>query len=837
MAVKAKAQTTVVNVNDGYAGVNWIKNSAYELIVTKDTTLPQNQPYIYIQINAESDIFDLQTIVNKTCTFSLYVYSPGESVIVDPDEPDVVKTRFGAHMITYWLDSDGNQKSTYPFSKLVTYSEKNKGRISSAQEISPPDSTHTILKKMTVAIQAGLKPASDNDETWVIAYPKFEIGDTATEWSPCPTDSISVEKRVTSAETSIKNNTTQINLRATKTEVATAKSEAISTAASDATTKADNAKSEAISTAASDATTKANNAKTAAISTAASDATTKANNAKSEAIAESKTYTDAQIKVESDSITSTVEKTYATKLALDSTDKTVSSHTSSISTLQQTAEGFEARITSNKTAAAKAQTTADSASTSAAAAQTAATNAQTAATTAQSTADTAKSNAATAQTTADDAKSAAAAAQSTADTAKTNAATAQTTAEAAKSTADSASASAATAQTAAEGAQSTADTAVTNAATAQSTANTARTEASDAAKTATNYLKFSEDTGLLVGDMTTDTVGYNTQILSDRINLRSGETILGSFRLANTQSIITLGQTTKQRMVLNSAGATIYDANNKRRAKFGAVTKIGNPSEYNIDIGTAGMIVYNGTTEKARYSDTIQMRNGDAVLAEFTSDTIYLGKNSSTSMIDFCNDQASMYVDDINGFFVFDSSNYITSVESPIGARLYSMVTNEGLAYVSALGGSDSRVIILSSTTDLKKGSGMHIRQDSIYMVINNNSWKPYYTAGDSITTANMRLNGFITNSGSQLYFSIPLSKPMVGVTKATITNHASKSLIIRQAGDYVWGSDGSTWINPTSWSVSLEEGMINVTATSSSKTYKNNYPAAILFRGTITFS
>jgi len=53
------------------------------------------------------------------------------------------------------------------------------------------------------------------------------------------------------------------------TNIATAKSEAISTAASDATTKANTAKSEAISTAAADATTKANNAKSGAETTAA----------------------------------------------------------------------------------------------------------------------------------------------------------------------------------------------------------------------------------------------------------------------------------------------------------------------------------------------------------------------------------------------------------------------------------------------------------------------------------------------------------------------------------------------------------------------------------------
>lgn len=68
------------------------------------------------------------------------------------------------------------------------------------------------------------------------------------------------------------------------TAISNAESDAVSTAASDATAKAN----AAISTAASDATTKANNAKTQAISTASADATTKANNA----LASSKTYTD-----------------------------------------------------------------------------------------------------------------------------------------------------------------------------------------------------------------------------------------------------------------------------------------------------------------------------------------------------------------------------------------------------------------------------------------------------------------------------------------------------------------------------------------------------------------
>lgn len=100
--------------------------------------------------------------------------------------------------------------------------------------------------------------------TYYIRKIKFEKGNKPTDWTPAPEDIDS--------------------------DITTAKSEAISAAATDATTKANNAKDEAISTAATDASTKA-------------DA----------ALADAKTYTDAQIKISADSITSTVSKTYQTK--------------------------------------------------------------------------------------------------------------------------------------------------------------------------------------------------------------------------------------------------------------------------------------------------------------------------------------------------------------------------------------------------------------------------------------------------------------------------------------------------------------------------------------------
>lgn len=70
----------------------------------------------------------------------------------------------------------------------------------------------------------------------------------------------------------------EINSKISSTEITTIKTEILNTAATDATTKANNAKTSAISTAATDATNKANQAKNDAISAAATDATNKVNN-------------------------------------------------------------------------------------------------------------------------------------------------------------------------------------------------------------------------------------------------------------------------------------------------------------------------------------------------------------------------------------------------------------------------------------------------------------------------------------------------------------------------------------------------------------------------------
>lgn len=174
-------------------------------------------------------------------------------------------------------------------------------------------------------------------------------------------DADALKTRMTSAETSITQNSEQIALRATKTDVDTLATRV--TAAETSITK--NADAIAL---------RATKDELSALDTRVESA-------------------ESSITIMANSIASNVTET--TNLGVRTT------------TLEQTADGLTARMST----------------------------AENDITTAQSTANTAKTNAATAQSTANTAKTNAATAQSTANTAKTNAATAQSTADAAKKTA------------------------------------------------------------------------------------------------------------------------------------------------------------------------------------------------------------------------------------------------------------------------------------------------------------------------------------------------------------------------------------------------------------------
>lgn len=138
----------------------------------------------------------------------------------------------------------------------------------------------------------------------------------------------------------------------------------------------------------------------------------------------------------------------------------------------------------------------------------------------------------------------------------------------------------------------------------------------------------------------------------------------------------------------------------------------------------------------------------------------------------------------------------------------------------------------------MNKNGNTHIYGNDIahYVASADMNYRPYYRAGDAIDFR-VRTSGYITNSGKMLVFTIPITKPVIGVPTAIATS--SNGFVLRQDGKYTHGSAASTYAKPTSYSVeSNYNGGFVVTANFDVATdVTNNSPIGVYWDGTITLS
>ena len=127
----------------------------------------------------------------------------------------------------------------------------------------------------------------------------------------------------------------------------------------------------------------------------------------------------------------------------------------------------------------------------------------------------------------------------------------------------------------------------------------------------------------------------------------------------------------------------------------------------------------------------------------------------------------------------------------------------------------------------------------SIYNYVGsaNAVYKPYYEAGDSLPVK-WYGSGFVSASSKNVYFSIPLAKPVIG--NPTVSVAFSSGLKIRQNSKYTHGSSSSTYTSPSSYSAELSSdgGMINIVASFTDTTNAvNDSPCGIAASINIEFS
>ena len=111
-------------------------------------------------------------------------------------------------------------------------------------------------------------------------------------------------------------------------------------------------------------------------------------------------------------------------------------------------------------------------------------------------------------------------------------------------------------------------------------------------------------------------------------------------------------------------------------------------------------------------------------------------------------------------------------------------------------------------------------------------AFKPYLCKsnqqGFEIATA-----GYVTGGGTNICFFVPCSRYVAGDT--TPSAYSVNGFIIRQSGKYTHGSSSTTYVKPSSYSVSLTPGGFNITAVMSSTTNAiNNAPCGIRWSGVV---
>jgi hypothetical protein len=280
----------------------------------------------------------------------------------------------------------------------------------------------------------------------------------------------------------------------------------------------------------------------------------------------------------------------------------------------------------------------------------------------------------------------------------------------------------------------------------------------EAAKVATNFMKYIEGLGLVVGDMRGNTLGQNALLDANGMCVRN-----------NNSEIVRFGITDIK--VVNEDGDPVYSG-------AGSVVK----SQNNIVVST--------------------QQTKDA------NDTNAGGKAALELYYDSAKDNMSLSLS------VKSGTSYTDLYES-IGNGIYA---------------DNSNTKIVSSDV-IKLDAGR------IYLSTYLGAWRPYFCAGDSIS-ATFGTAGYITSSGKDVIFIIPLSKPIIGNPTVTVTS--VEGLMVRQNNKYLYGGSSTKYVKPSKYTVhsTLSGGCIHVFATMPNTTdVTNNSPCGIWANIKITFS
>jgi hypothetical protein len=360
--------------------------------------------------------------------------------------------------------------------------------------------------------------------------------------------------------------------------------------------------------------------------------------------------------------------------------------------------------------------------------------------------------------------------------------------------------------------------------------------ANDAAKVATNYMKFEDGTGLIVGDMTAGTLGSNILIDADSMDIRLGDVVLASYE-ANT---IYLGKnnTNAKIELCGGVGSITAEALDDSNDWWGL--HIYSQNLINLSGAAVGMGGYTtfgsghastrfrltcsdewaGTTLDPRYHGALYINTeiGDYNAYGFnlqyidinTVDGIILGQESTPLYADsqwakIIIKASSARAEGLTPSITLEATD--TKITGAMrftanNSRIWGTETDGTEIEVFQAKNSSNNTVIGWGNYDTGSGN-TNIYGNDVFIgskeSMNNGAYRPYYRGGDAFDIK-ISTSGFVTSSGNSVRFIVPLSKPIIG--NPTVTASSVNGLMLRQNGKYTHGSSSSTYASVSSYTV-----------------------------------
>lgn len=202
--------------------------------------------------------------------------------------------------------------------------------------------------------------------------------------------------------------------------------------------------------------------------------------------------------------------------------------------------------------------------------------------------------------------------------------------------------------------------------------------------------------------------------------------------------------------------------------------------------------------------------------AQLTRQLTLNGENSSVTL-----PLASYGTNGVPGMVSQTGAKRLDCIGAESGDGIVSLVApGSGVYEGGSLVGNLRQRIILTEYGNLRRDTKPY----------GSDTWEPQdyfvktHRPGDEVTL-NFDTAGYVTSSGTQVRFSVPLSRPVdTGVSTITIDVDddgeapSQHGFILRQGGNYTHGSTAETYVRPSSSTCSYRgDGFVNVVLTFSS--------------------